>query len=172
MNWLRSKFMLLYLSALFAAAPINNTFAKENSKQDDTEHVLQLKDPSGLFYTWTKAIPDTVSQFGEIGIFSKMPSSDAYPDNLAAIVNQLAGADSTNNRWNTTPIPVFYGSNTSSGVSFDSLARVIGQDINAIQVKILSQNRRSLIMVSYSNMPLPLQSICKGILMVHHSLRS
>lgn len=132
MNWFSRTLLLAYLSASLAVAPFTRPLsAKESAKQDSTSHVLQLKDPSGNFYTWTQAFPDSVIDFGEIGIFPKLPASDAYPDNLATIVDQLAARDTAVVRWKTLPIPVSYGGNTSSGVSFDSLAREIGMDINA-----------------------------------------
>ncbi|MBN2567176.1 hypothetical protein JXB02_03785 [Candidatus Woesearchaeota archaeon] len=127
----RDAFLIAYLSLFFAAAPLasGGPSKKEQAKQQ-AGHVLTLKDPQGRFYTWEKLFPDTLMLPDTIGIFEKKPSSGAYPDNLASIVDQLA-PDTSFARWNSTPVPVFYGSNVSSGVPFDSIGRAFGEGINA-----------------------------------------
>ena len=126
----RDLLLTLYMTAFFTVTPIQNTVAGEKGKDQTKQgNTLQIRDPAGNFYTWTKEFPDTVPPLDTIGVFQKLPSGGFYSDNLSSIVEQLA-PDSMFKRWTATPVPTFYGTNVSSGVPFDSIARALGDDIN------------------------------------------
>ncbi len=95
------------------------------------ETTRQLSIVKEGYYTWTNEIPDSAEDIdlGGIYILRRLPASRMYCDNLSSMIHQFA-PDSTFRQWPVTPIPVMYGSHTSSGVSFDSLARATGNSIN------------------------------------------